>query len=82
MQAHQVRARALLELKSLDEAASAIEAANDIARRRNWVIAEARGYETRAFISDARGSYSNAADWHRRALDLLELVAPLTSLQL
>ena len=79
MQAQQVRARALLELGRLEEARDAIDEANEVARRRNWLLAEARGLETRGFIADSACAYAEAADFHRRSLALFELVAPLTT---
>ncbi len=79
IQAKQIRARVYLEQDALTEANAHIVAAASLAMEHEYLIAEARSYQTMAFIADASGDFEEAERAHRKALSLFELATPRTA---
>ncbi len=79
MQAYATLGRAGLESGDLRMAAQNNGKAIEIARDKNYLVAEARAHETGAFIADATGDFAGAEAAHVEALRLFELVATRTS---
>ena len=78
LQSFQVLSRAHLELGELERALDWIGKAVALAQAQGLLVAEARSYQTMAFIADAKRAYSRAEMAHRQALELFELATPLT----
>jgi tetratricopeptide (TPR) repeat protein len=79
MQSHAALGRAALHCGDLKLAGQHNGKAIEIARDKNYLVAEARAHETAAFIADAQGDYVRAEQGHVEALRLFELVATRTS---
>ena len=79
IQAKQIQARVHLERDQLSDANTYIIAAASLAMEHEYLIAEARSYQTMAFIADANGDFKEAELAHRRALSLFELATPRTA---